>query len=236
VAGGGGIGTPPAAGPDPGLTIQVLGGFRVRVGDRLIPDAAWSRHKGAALVKLLALAPGHRLPREQAQEWLWPELGPAVAANNLHRTLYAVRRALHPPDGRPSCLHLADDGLRLRAAGPTWVDVDAFEAATAAARLPAGSIGAESTGAPRAPASIAAGPTPSSRRGAACRLREALAGPAMTPGCGGRRGAVGCAPGQPGRLSHGPVTGAAAAAGPDARAARPSRAPSSSTTEGGEGV
>ena len=92
--------TPPASGDAPALAIHLLGGFRVQVDGRPIPDAAWSRRKAAALVKLLALAPAHRLPREQVQDWLWPDLPPAAAANNLHRTLYATRRLLHSPTGQ----------------------------------------------------------------------------------------------------------------------------------------
>ena len=46
------------------------------------------------LVKLLALAPGHRLASEQLMEMLWPELDPSSAANRFHQTLYEARRIL----------------------------------------------------------------------------------------------------------------------------------------------
>ena len=36
-----------------GLRIQLLGGFRVWVGARAAPEAAWRRRKAASLVKLL---------------------------------------------------------------------------------------------------------------------------------------------------------------------------------------
>ena len=39
----------------------MLGGFRVSVGSRTITKDAWRLRKAAALVKLLALAPGHRM-------------------------------------------------------------------------------------------------------------------------------------------------------------------------------
>jgi hypothetical protein len=54
------------------LRIELLGGFRVTAGGRVLPESAWRRRKPAALVKLLALAPGHRLHREQAMDLLWP--------------------------------------------------------------------------------------------------------------------------------------------------------------------
>ena len=52
----------------------LLGGFRVSVGARTIEDGGWRLRKAASLVKLLALAPGHRLHREQAMDLLWPHL------------------------------------------------------------------------------------------------------------------------------------------------------------------
>src|SRR5919202_6282850 len=96
------------------LRIHLLGGFRVEPGARdMAPSAelAW-RPKSAALVKLLALAPDYHLHREQVQEALWPELAPAAAANNLHRTLYAARRTLAPAAPSPY-LRLRGDQLIL---------------------------------------------------------------------------------------------------------------------------
>ena len=76
------------------LHISVLGEFRVRIDDREIPPAAWKRRKAAVIVKILALAPGHRLHREQMMELLWPELDPEQAANGLYQALHAARRTL----------------------------------------------------------------------------------------------------------------------------------------------
>jgi hypothetical protein len=45
------------------LRIHLLGGFRARVGRHLIEERDWQRRKAATLVKLLALAPQHRLQR-----------------------------------------------------------------------------------------------------------------------------------------------------------------------------
>ena len=75
------------------VRIHLLGGFRVVVGGRPTPEGAWRLRKARNLVKLLALAPGHRLHREQAVDALWPDLAPRDAANNLHQTLYVARRA-----------------------------------------------------------------------------------------------------------------------------------------------
>ena len=48
----------------------MLGGFRVSVGFRVVEATSWRIRKAATLVKLLALAPGHRLHREQVTNLL----------------------------------------------------------------------------------------------------------------------------------------------------------------------
>jgi two-component SAPR family response regulator len=57
------------------LRIGLLGGFTVTVGDRKVDESAWRLRKAASLVKLLALASGHRLHRERAMDLLWPGAG-----------------------------------------------------------------------------------------------------------------------------------------------------------------
>src|SRR5215210_3551040 len=66
------------------VRIWLLGGFRVSVGSRTIEASGWRLRKAANLVKLLALAPGHRPHRERVMAALWPELDEKSAANNLH--------------------------------------------------------------------------------------------------------------------------------------------------------
>src|SRR5829696_5379686 len=46
-------------GPFP-VRIRLLGGFSVWVGSRAVGEGAWHLRKARSLVKLLALAPGHR--------------------------------------------------------------------------------------------------------------------------------------------------------------------------------
>ncbi|HEX2033927.1 MAG TPA: BTAD domain-containing putative transcriptional regulator, partial [Chloroflexota bacterium] len=118
-----------------GLRIHLLGGFRVSTGQ--VPAVSWRLRTAAALVKLLALAPGHRLHREQVLEWLWPEAEPAAAANRFYHALYAARRALQPglARGRESpYLHLQGDLLTLSPQVAPWIDLEAFQAAAASAR------------------------------------------------------------------------------------------------------
>jgi DNA-binding SARP family transcriptional activator len=98
------------------LSVSLLGGFHVRVGPRLVHDSDWRLRKTKNLIKLLALAPGHRLHREQVMELLWPDQDPEAAANNLHKAIYMARRALESglsPAAPSSYLHLHSSSLVL---------------------------------------------------------------------------------------------------------------------------
>ena len=115
------------------VRVWLLGGFRVSVGSRTITQDAWRLRKAAALIKLLALAPGHRMHREQAMDLLWPDSGRRAASNNLRKTLHVTRRNLDSAAGA-GYLASEDESLVLCPGGELWVDVDAFEEAVATAR------------------------------------------------------------------------------------------------------
>ena len=118
------------------LEIQLLGGFRVSVDGRAVPADAWRLRSAKHLVKLLALAPQHRLHRELVLEQLWPGAEPEAAANRLHQTLYVARRNLEPDEPRPiRFLQFdRDERLVLSPRAPVGVDVEAFELAAKVAR------------------------------------------------------------------------------------------------------
>ena len=116
------------------VRIRLLGGFSVSVGTRVIRQEEWRSKKAAALVKVLALAPGHRMHREQSMELLWPDSG-KKAANNLRQVLYGARRVLDPgSSSRESYLSLKDEHIILCPEGQLWVDLEAFEEAAATTR------------------------------------------------------------------------------------------------------
>ena len=117
------------------VRIWLLGGFRVAIGARPLEKEAWRLRKAATLVKLLALAPGHRMHREHAIDLLWPDSGRKAASNNLRQVVYGARKVLDPASGsRESYLSLKDEQLVLCPEGRLWVDVDAFEGAAATTR------------------------------------------------------------------------------------------------------
>jgi predicted ATPase/DNA-binding SARP family transcriptional activator/DNA-binding CsgD family transcriptional regulator len=117
------------------VRVWLLGGFRVSVGRRTLTGDAWRLKKAAALVKLLALEPDHRLHREQVMDLLWLDLGKRAATNNLRQVLYGARRILDPASNSHNrYLSLQDEQLALCPGGVLRVDVDAFDEAVAIAR------------------------------------------------------------------------------------------------------
>ena len=76
------------------IEVRLLGGFQVRVDGRTLPPHHWRRRHSAALVKLLALAPGRSLHREQVIDALWPDLDIDDAAPRLHKAAHYARKAL----------------------------------------------------------------------------------------------------------------------------------------------
>jgi predicted ATPase len=107
------------------VSVTLLNGFAAAVDGEPVPDAAWRLKKGRELIKLLALAPGQRLHREQAMDLLWRDRAPAAAANNLNQVVHVARRALGS-----GAIEVRDGQLRLVAE----VDVNRLELAAADAR------------------------------------------------------------------------------------------------------
>jgi DNA-binding SARP family transcriptional activator len=105
------------------VEVTLLGGFEVRVGDRVISPDRWSRRHGAALIKLLALAPGHSLHREQVIDALWPDLDIDVAAPRLHKAAHYARKAL----GHRDAVVLSADTVRLCPHDDVSVDAMQFQ-------------------------------------------------------------------------------------------------------------
>jgi len=111
-----------------GLRISLLGGFFIHQGENTLGPDCFRLRKACDLVKLLALAPRHRLQRDQILEWLWPDHSPEASANSLHQALHFARLvldALQPPGH----IHFEIDIVHFFSDPGLWVDVEAFEAA-----------------------------------------------------------------------------------------------------------
>lgn len=108
-----------------GVSISLLGQFRVLVDDHPVPEERWARRDAANLVKLLALRRGRRLHREQVIDLLWPDLDVDEAAPRLHKASHFVRKAM----GLADAVVLRDEMVSLLPGLPVSVDVDEFEEA-----------------------------------------------------------------------------------------------------------
>ena len=75
------------------VAIQLLGRFSVAVDGVAIPGDAWRSRRAVDVLKLLALAPAHRMHRAQVMEALWPERDPGASGTNLRKALHFARLA-----------------------------------------------------------------------------------------------------------------------------------------------
>jgi DNA-binding SARP family transcriptional activator/alpha-beta hydrolase superfamily lysophospholipase len=109
--------------------IRLLGGFEVRIDDRPVPPSSWAHQRASDLVKLLALANGQRLHREQVIEALWPDLDPEAGAANLHKAAHHARRTL----GAAGAVVLQGGHVDLWSGASVEVDAAQFKAEAEAA-------------------------------------------------------------------------------------------------------
>jgi DNA-binding SARP family transcriptional activator len=105
------------------VEIRVLGGFEVSVDGRRVPAHAWQQRRACELVKLLALAPRHRLQREQVIDALWPDLPPDAGAANLRKAAHHARATL----GSKEAVVLRGGQVSLWPDAELVVDADRFE-------------------------------------------------------------------------------------------------------------
>ena len=78
----------------PVLRIELLARFSVAVDGVRISSDAWRSRRAADVVKLLAIAPEHRMHRAQIMEALWPESDPEASGGNLRKALHYARLAI----------------------------------------------------------------------------------------------------------------------------------------------
>jgi DNA-binding SARP family transcriptional activator len=111
------------------VSIQVLGGFSVSVDGETVAPSLWRRDRAAALVKLLAVTPQHRLHREQLIELFWPEADLDAAGAGLRKAVHFARKAL----GANALIETNGDTVALAPSAALVVDAALFEAAAQAA-------------------------------------------------------------------------------------------------------
>jgi DNA-binding SARP family transcriptional activator len=107
----------------------MLGGFRLLVDGREVPETVWQRKSARQILKYLLTRPQHRVLKEEVLELFWPESEPDAAATSLRTSVHRIRQALEPgaraADG--SVIVVDRDTIALRPGVQIWIDADAFE-------------------------------------------------------------------------------------------------------------
>lgn len=111
------------------VEIRLLGGFEVDVDGRVVTSGDWRRHDPAALFKVLALADGHRLLRDQVLDTLWPDKSTELAAPRMHKAAHYARAVLNDQNA----VVLDGNTVSLFPDAAVGVDLEVFERASAAA-------------------------------------------------------------------------------------------------------
>jgi len=108
------------------LRIQTLGPFQAWRRHEIL---SWPTQKSKALFQILLVEPGRLVPTDQILEYLWPDLPPHKAQNNLWVTVSQLRRVLQPdlqPRARSAYIHKRSEGYFFNSDSDYWLDGDAF--------------------------------------------------------------------------------------------------------------
>jgi len=111
------------------LDLRLLGAFHADIDGQVVPADTWRQGRAASLVKVLALAPRHRLTRDQVIEALWPNVAANAGGTNVRKAVHFARRAL----GGEGAIAVKAGLIELWPAGEVTTDVHHFEAASARA-------------------------------------------------------------------------------------------------------
>jgi len=119
------------------LCVHLLGPFEVyRDGGNLILPAEWRGQKPRDLLKILLLAQGRYVSKDQLCEWLWPDADPEAAGANLRSAVSDLRKLLEPElaRGRDSTYILTKrEGYAFDWSAALCLDLADFERAAASA-------------------------------------------------------------------------------------------------------
>ncbi len=111
------------------LDIKLLGRFAVAVDGVDIDPATFTRESAAAVVKLLAITPRHRMRREQVVDIFWPEAERDAGGANLRKAVHFARKAL----GDAALIETSGDSIAFGRGVEVTVDAQQFETAGRAA-------------------------------------------------------------------------------------------------------
>jgi DNA-binding SARP family transcriptional activator len=109
------------------LTVRLLGGFDVRVGEVVV--TGFESQKSRALFAYLAIHHGQAINREQLSALLWPDKREAPARRNLRQALYNIRTTLQAFPTTRDALDANRLSVQLNPDLHFWLDTTEFEEA-----------------------------------------------------------------------------------------------------------
>ena len=115
------------------LNIFLLGTFRVVSGET--QRLKFKSIKDRALLAYLAAESERAHNRDSLAALLWPEMPNSDARSNLRYTLSSLRHTIGDRTIAPSILLINQDSIQFNAAGPVWVDVQAFKEGCSPSRV-----------------------------------------------------------------------------------------------------
>ncbi|MBI2911522.1 MAG: GAF domain-containing protein [Chloroflexi bacterium] len=111
------------------LDIHCLGSFQLfRQGVLMTPDMV-PRRGALAVLKILLMHRGRRVPRERLAELLWPEATPRAGANRLYLLIHTLRKLVEPAPRTQRWAFICNDGDRYYFSGgaPYRLDIEDFQ-------------------------------------------------------------------------------------------------------------
>jgi len=106
------------------LRIQLLGPFQAWRQQAVL---VWPTKKCKALFQILLIEPGKLVPADLLMEYLWPDLSPDRAKNNLWVTVSQLRRVLQPgspKNTRFDFIQKKGEGYYFNSESDYWLDIE----------------------------------------------------------------------------------------------------------------
>jgi DNA-binding SARP family transcriptional activator len=119
-------------GQPPAMTVHLLGGLQVVLGERLV--GRWVSGRGRAVLEYLVAYRHTRVRRDLLMAVFWPEAEPAAARNSLNVAIHGLRRSLGAAAADHRVVLYRDGSYFLDPAVDIWVDIEAFDALVTSAR------------------------------------------------------------------------------------------------------
>ena len=115
---------------DPILKVRTFGVFEVLRDGIPISSSEWPRKKVETLFKIFCSERGRVFTQDQLIEFLFPELNPGKAAQNLYNRISELRKVLEPNRARGKKSQFIDrvstGDYCLRTDAPCWIDLEDF--------------------------------------------------------------------------------------------------------------